>query len=177
MRGIITGEGRGPKGLCEYLDPFLGDPLTRRFAHPLPRRILEVNYEPTKRWVEYRAHLSGSRLHVDKTEYGDWCGTASMDGKGSDRGATSRPLIGTAACYLNTKLMARGEQRPGKRDDEKHYTDLAARIRDGSNQRLFNRLTAQCDGAAQASLLGRGAGNHQAYSSTLFPKGARGEVI
>jgi alpha-L-rhamnosidase len=74
-----------------------------------------------------------------------------MDGKGSDRGATSRPLIGTAYCYLNVKLMARAAQRLGKADDAAHYTALAAKIRDGFNRRLFNPQTAQYESATQAS--------------------------
>ena len=115
------------------------------------RRILEVNYEPMKKWVEFCAHQLKPDYTVDKTNYGDWCDTASMDGKGGDEGATSHPLIGTAYCYLNVKLMARAAQRLGKTEDEKHYTDLAARIRDGFNQRLFNPQTAQYESATQAS--------------------------
>ncbi|MGA3327502.1 MAG: family 78 glycoside hydrolase catalytic domain [Terriglobia bacterium] len=118
------------------------------------RRILEGNYEPMKKWVEYCARQLKADYTVDKTEYGDWCDTASMDGKehdGKDRGATSRPLIGTAYCYLNVKLMARAAQRLGKTEDEKHYTDLAARIREGFNRRLFNPQTAQYESATQAS--------------------------
>jgi alpha-L-rhamnosidase len=118
------------------------------------RRILEGNYESMKKWVEYCARQLKADYTVDKTEYGDWCDTASMDGKnrdGKDRGATSRPLIGTAYCYLNVKLMARAAQRLGKREDEEHYTDLAARIRDGFNKRLFNPQTAQYESATQTS--------------------------
>ena len=118
------------------------------------RRILEANYEPMKKWVEYCARQLKPDYTVDKTEYGDWCDTASMDGKehdGKDRGATSRPLIGTAYCYLNVKLMARAAQRLGKTEDEKHYTDLAAKIRDGFNRRLFNPQTAQYESATQTS--------------------------
>jgi alpha-L-rhamnosidase len=117
------------------------------------RRILEVNYEPMKKWVEYCARQLKADYTVDKTEYGDWCDTASMDAKGSDRGATSRPLIGTAYCYLNVKLMARAAQRLGKTEDEKHYADLAARIRDGFNRRLFHPQTAQYESATQASYI------------------------
>jgi alpha-L-rhamnosidase len=74
-----------------------------------------------------------------------------MDAKGKDEGATSLPLIGTSYCYLNVKLMARTAQRLGHAEDEKHYTDLAARIRDGFNQRFFNPQTAQYESATQAS--------------------------
>ena len=115
------------------------------------RRILEVNYEPMKKWVEFCVRQLKPDYTVDKTNYGDWCDTASMDKKGGDVGATSHPLIATAYCYLNVKLMARAAERLGKPEDEKHYTDLAARIRDGFNQRLFNPQTAQYESATQAS--------------------------
>jgi len=115
------------------------------------RRILEGNYAPMKKWVEYCARQLKADYTVDKTEYGDWCDTASMHGKGKDTGATSRPLIGTAYCYLNVKLMARAAQRLGITEDEKHYADLAAKIRDGFNRRLFNPQTAQYEGATQTS--------------------------
>ena len=73
-------------------------------------------------------------------------------GRGRILGATSLPLIGTAYCYLNVKLMARTAQRLGKTEDEKHYTQtLPRRIRDGFNQRLFNPQTAQYESATQAS--------------------------
>jgi alpha-L-rhamnosidase len=118
------------------------------------RRILEGNYGPMKKWVDFCARQLKADYTVDKTEYGDWCDTASIGGKehdGKDRGSTSRLLIGTAYCYLNVKLMARAAQRLGKTEDEKHYTDLAARIRDGFNHRLFNPQAAQYEGATQTS--------------------------
>jgi alpha-L-rhamnosidase len=115
------------------------------------RRILEVNYAPMKNWVEYCARQLKPDYTVDKVTYGDWCDTASMDGKGKDEGATRRPLIGTAYCYLNVNLLARAAQRLGEKEDEAHYTDLATRIRDGFNRRFFNPQTAQYEGATQTS--------------------------
>jgi alpha-L-rhamnosidase len=115
------------------------------------RRILEVNYEGMKKWVEYCIHQLKADYTVDKTEYGDWCDTASMDARGSDKGATSPPLIGTAYCYLNVKLLARAARRLGKTEDEEHYSDLCAKIRAGFNQRLFNPQTAQYESASQTS--------------------------
>jgi alpha-L-rhamnosidase len=115
------------------------------------RRILEANYEPMKKWVEYIARQLKPDYTIDNSTYGDWCDTKSMDGKGNDHGATSLPLIGTAYCYLNVKLMARTARRLGKTEDEKHYTDLAAKIRDAFNQRFFNSQTAQYESATQTS--------------------------
>jgi alpha-L-rhamnosidase len=115
------------------------------------RRILEGNYEPMKKWVEYCIRQLKPDYTVDKAIYGDWCDTASMDGKGEDHGATSTALIGTAYCYLNVKLMAREAQRLGNAEDERHYTDVAARIRGGFNQRFFNPRTARYESATQTS--------------------------
>lgn len=118
------------------------------------RRILEANYAPMKRWVEYCARQLKPDYTVDQTVYGDWCDTASIGGRehdGKDRGATSRPLIGTAYCYLNVKLMARAAERLGRTEDQKHYAELAAKIREGFNRRLFDPRTAQYEGATQTS--------------------------
>jgi alpha-L-rhamnosidase len=115
------------------------------------RRILEVNYKPMKKWVEYCARQLKPDYTVDKTIFADWCDTASMDGKGNDHGATSTALIGSAYGYLNVELMARAAQRLGRTEDEKHYTDLAARIRDGFNKRFFNPQAAQYESATQTS--------------------------
>ena len=115
------------------------------------RRILEANYEPMKKWVEYVARQLKADYTLDNSTYGDWCDTASMDGKGKDHGATSLPLIGTAYSYLNVKLMARTAARLGKTDDEGHYAELADKIRDGFNKRFFNSQTAQYESATQTS--------------------------
>ncbi len=115
------------------------------------RGILESNYEPMKKWVDYVARQLKPDNTIDTSTYGDWCDTASMDGKGKDHGATSMPLIGTAYCYLNAKLMARTADRLGKTDDEQHYAELAAGIRDGFNKRFFNPQTAQYESATQTS--------------------------
>ena len=115
------------------------------------RHILEVNYKPMKKWVEFCARQLKPDYTVDSANYGDWCDAASMDGKGHDSGATSKPLVGTAYCYLNVKLMARAAQRLGMAQDEKHYADLAAKIRQGFNKRLFNPQTARYESATQAS--------------------------
>jgi alpha-L-rhamnosidase len=115
------------------------------------RRILEVNYGPMKKWVEYCIRKLKPDYTVDTERFGDWCDTASMDGKGKEGGATSHPLIGTAYCYLNVKLLARAAQRLRKTEDDKHYTELADRIRDGFNKRFFNSQTAQYEGATQTS--------------------------
>ena len=115
------------------------------------RRILEADYEPMKKWVDYVARQLKPDNTIDTSTYGDWCDTESMDGKGKDHGATSLPLIGTAYCYLNAKLMARTADRLGKTADEQRYSELAAKIRDGFNKRFFNSQTAQYESATQTS--------------------------
>ncbi len=114
-------------------------------------RILEANYAPMKKWVDYVARQLKPDYMMDKSTYGDWCDTSSMDGKGPDHGATSQALIGTAYSYLNVKLMARVAHRLGNLDDEKRYSDLAAKIRYGFNQRFFNAQRAQYESSTQTS--------------------------
>src|SRR5262249_4392777 len=68
-----------------------------------------------------------------------------------DSGTTSKPLIGTAYCYLNIRLMARAAARLGNKADEQHYSELAARVRDAFNQRFFHSQNAQYESATQTS--------------------------
>jgi alpha-L-rhamnosidase len=115
------------------------------------RRILEVNYDAMKRWVDYCIRQLKPDHTLDKAEYADWCDTASMDARGPDNGSTSRPLVGTAYCYINAKLMARTAQRLGKTEDAQHYIEAAAEIREGFNNRFLNPQTAKYESETQTS--------------------------
>jgi len=115
------------------------------------RRILEVNYEAMKKWVDFCLRQLKPDHTLDKAEYADWCDTSSMDGRHPDTGSTSKPLVGTAYCYLNAKLMARTAQRLDKSEDQEHYAEAAANIRVGFNKRFLNPRTATYESETQTS--------------------------
>ena len=115
------------------------------------RRILAENYDPMKRWVDYCIRQLKPDATLDKAEYADWCDTSSMDARHPDTGSTSRPLVGTAYCYLNVKLMARSAQRLGRSQDAQHYAEVARRIREGFNKRFLNPQTGKYESETQTS--------------------------
>jgi alpha-L-rhamnosidase len=115
------------------------------------RRILEDNYDATKKWVDYCVRQLKPDATLDKAEYADWCDASSMDARHPDTGSTSRPLVGTAYCYLNVKLMARSAQRLGRSQDAEHYAEVADRVRDGFNKRFLNPQTAKYESETQTS--------------------------
>jgi alpha-L-rhamnosidase len=134
------------------------------------RHILEVNYEAMKNWVDYCLRQLKPDYTLDKAQYADWCDTSSMDARHRDTGSTSKPLVGTAYCYLNAKLMARTAQRLGKAENEKQYTEVAAKIREGFNNRFLNRQTAKYGSETQTSYV-------LALAFGLVPEDLRPKVI
>jgi alpha-L-rhamnosidase len=115
------------------------------------RRILEVNYDAMKNWVDYCLRQLKPDYTLDKAIYADWCDTSSMDARHRDTGSTSKPLVGTAYCYLNAKLMARTAQRLSKPEDKEHYAEVAAKVREGFNKRFLNPQTAKYESETQTS--------------------------
>jgi alpha-L-rhamnosidase len=115
------------------------------------RRILEVNYDAMKRWVDYCLRQLKPDYTLDKAEYADWCDASSMDARHADTGSTSKPLVGTAYCYLNAKLVARAAERLGKTEDKEHYAEAAAKIREGFNKRFLDRQSAKYESQTQTS--------------------------
>lgn len=115
------------------------------------RRILESNYEAMKNFVDFCVRGLRPDGTSDHASYADWCDTASMDGRHVDNGATSHPLIATAYCYLNAKLLARAANRLGHSADAASYSAVAARIRDAFNRRFLNPQTAKYESETQTS--------------------------
>jgi len=134
------------------------------------RRILETNYDAMKNWADFCLRQLKPDYTLDKAEYADWCDTSSMDARHPDTGSTSRPLVGTAYCYLNARLMARTAQRLGRAEDEKQYADVAAKIFQGFNNRFLNRQTAKYESETQTSYV-------LALAFGLVPEDLREKVI
>ncbi len=134
------------------------------------RRILEDNYDAMKRWADYCLRKLRPDGTLDKDIYGDWCDTSSMDARHPDSGSTSKPLIATAYCYLNAKLMAHSAGRLGRSADGKHYAAEAGRIRQGFNQRFLNRETARYESSTQTSYV-------LPLAFGLVPEDLRGRVV
>ena len=115
------------------------------------RRILESNYRAMENWVDFCVRQLKPDRTTDRASYADWCDTSSMDARHPDTGSTSHPLIATAYCYLNAKLLARAANRLGHSADAARYSAVAARIREGFNRRFLNRQTAKYESETQTS--------------------------
>jgi len=115
------------------------------------RRALVDNYDAMKKWMKFVSRHLKPDSTVDHNRYGDWVDAYSMDKKGREMGHTSRPLISTAYFYNNARIMARVARLLGKSDDQKSFTDLAARIKQGFNKRFFDPKTNQYGNGTQTS--------------------------
>jgi len=74
-----------------------------------------------------------------------------MDGRVSDQGATSPPLMWTAYMYYNCRLLAQVAEVLGRSGDKEHYLDLAARIKPAFNQQFFDPQTGSYESRTQTS--------------------------
>ncbi len=100
------------------------------------RRALEQNYPAMKKWMTFCTRHLKPDFTVDQNTYGDWCDAYSMDG-GTEFGGTPRALISSAYYYNNCRIMVRVARLLGKPDDEKHFAELAEKIKVGFNRRFF----------------------------------------
>ena len=103
------------------------------------RRAVEANYAALNRWMTFVSRHLKADSTVDLKKYGDWCDAYSMDG-GGETGGTSDQLIASAYFYNNCRIAARLAGVLDKPDDAKHFSELAAKINAGFNQRFFDPL-------------------------------------
>ncbi len=115
-------------------------------------RPLRDNYEMMKRFVQYheRTNLKPSGT-LDFCTYGDWVDSASIGGNSRNAGSTSRPLIGTAYFYRNCRIVERAARVLEKAEDERHFRELAERVREAFNKRFFNAQTKTYESETQCS--------------------------
>jgi len=115
-------------------------------------RPLRDNFDMMKRFVLYheQTNLKPDNT-MDHCTYGDWVDSASMDANSRNFGATSRPLMGTAYLYNNSRIVERAARILGKPADEKYFGDLADRIYAGFNRRFFDPKSATYESATQCS--------------------------
>jgi alpha-L-rhamnosidase len=91
------------------------------------KRMLEENYEPMKRWVEYMRTKSKGNLY-ETGGYGDWVPVVK---------SPAEP-IGSAYYYHSTNLLVQAAQILGKSDDVKEYSNLAKSIAAAFNAKHFD---------------------------------------
>ena len=118
------------------------------------QRVVATQYEAMKQWVEAIRQLNQQPDGTIKGgPYGDWCDAATMDGKCSDGGSTSRSLIATAYHYNNYRIMERAAKRLNKPEDAKFFAEQADRLRTIFNNAFFDPATNTYQSKTQCAYL------------------------
>ena len=133
-------------------------------------RVVADTYPVAARWVAYLERGMRPDGTTDDAEYGDWCDVASMDGVGSDHGATSRPLIASAYLCHSANLLARMADILGRADDADAWKAKAAAWTDAFNRRFFDAASASYASGTQCALL-------LPLAFELVPAGQRERVL
>ena len=128
------GEGAGPVG-WGTAQPFL---LWRLYQYYGDRRLLEENYELTKRWIALlQSRAQGGILDNGISDH------ESLAPK-------PRALTGTAFYYFNVRLFSNIARALGKEADAAQAESLAETIKTAFNRRFLQPGTGRYDTATQA---------------------------
>lgn len=92
-------------------------------------RILEVQYDSMRKWVEFERRQAGDDYVWDGGQhFGDWLAFATT--RSDYPGATTgKDLIATAFYAYSTSLLAKTAEVLGKTDDAARYRDLFEKVR------------------------------------------------
>lgn len=142
--------GGDPDAVWPAVITILPEWLYRQYGD---RRAVEENYPAACRWVEGLERGMRPDGTTDSCVYGDWCDAASMDGKGSDHGATSRPLIGSAYLCHSAGLMACMAAILGRTEESAAWRAKAERWTGAFNRRFLDPVTAMYESGTQCALL------------------------
>jgi alpha-L-rhamnosidase len=99
------------------------------------------HYDSLKRYVDYLT----SRAKDDIVNIGlnDWAPFKTK---------TEAPITDTAYYYVDTKIVALAAGVLGKEEDERHYQEQAARIREAFERRFYHPATGLYDNGSQTAL-------------------------
>ena len=149
---------------------FLIDMLYRQYGNT---EIISENYVPLKKWVDYMINLYMENDLMPRDTYGDWC-VPPLDPKlihtKDPERLTSGELLGSSYFYEILKMMTTYAKMIDKPDDEKHYSDLAAKLKIAFNNEFLNKETFQYgNNSATSNLL--------ALAFNLVPSGYEKQVF
>jgi alpha-L-rhamnosidase len=107
------------------------------------KKVLEVNYEGMKKWVEYLSDNSEDYITTYST-YGDWASplTQSVEGSagaGAISAKTPGELMSTGFYYYSAFLMSKIAEVLGFKADGKHFEQLADFIKEAFNKKFLNK--------------------------------------
>ncbi|MFL5734912.1 MAG: family 78 glycoside hydrolase catalytic domain [Chloroflexia bacterium] len=91
--------------------------------------ILEAQFDSMRSWVDTIARLAGEDYLWDEGfQFGDWLDPAAPPDRPADA-LTDPHLVATAYFAYSAQLTAEVARVLGRREDEAHYQDLAAKVR------------------------------------------------
>ncbi len=117
------------------------------------RRAVEDNYPAACRWMAFLETHMRSDGTTDYGHYGDWCDAASMDGGGSDHGATSRSLIASAYQCHSASLLARMATILERTEEAEVWQAKARQWTHAFNRRFLDPANAGYESGTQCALL------------------------
>ncbi len=126
-------------GPPDFSDPWWGGTLPyvaeKLYEYYGDRRVLEVAYEPMKRWVDYLS--STAHDHLIDWWLGDWLEI------GSDGRPKRTPIVqtSTAGYFYCAMAVSRTAEILGKADDARVYRQLAEQIKSSFNQHFLDPAT------------------------------------
>lgn len=115
--------------------------------------IIATHYASMKKWMEHMGTFMKDGI-IEKDSYGDWCvppEEQSLIHSKDPKRQTSRPLLATSYYYNNCRLMERYAALLDKKEDAKHYRELAATIKTAFNNKFLNKERGQYDNGTQTS--------------------------
>ena len=123
------------------------------YRHYGDLRVVAENYPVAARWVAYLERGMRPDGTTDDAEYGDWCDAASMDGAGSDHGATSRPLIASAYLCHSARMLVRMARLLGRADEADAWHAKAQCWASAFHARFFDAAAGTYESGTQCALL------------------------
>jgi alpha-L-rhamnosidase len=122
------------------------------------RRILEVNYDGLKKYVEYLGSRATDNV-LSYSYYGDWVAVEQTPGA----------FVSAAYYYDDVRVLAKVAKVLGKSAEAERYGQLAARIKDSLNHKFFDANTGNYANGTQTA-------NAMALNLDLAPSDHRGQV-
>jgi alpha-L-rhamnosidase len=122
------------------------------------RRILEVNYDGLKKYVEYLGSRATDNV-LSYSYYGDWVAVEQTPGA----------FVSAAYYYDDVRVLAKVAKVLGKSAEAERYGQLAARIKDSLNHKFFDANTGNYANGTQTA-------NAMALNLDLAPADHRGQV-
>ena len=143
------------------------------YEHYGDRRIIEENYESSKRWLEY-IHKNNPDLiwrNGRGNDYGDWLNgdTLIAEGYPKSGGEVPKDVFGTLFFGYSTRLVARMAEVLGYQKEAQRYSKLADKIR-----RAFKKEFVGEDARIQGDTQ---AGYALALGFDMLPKGKRRKAV